>query len=83
MPRNDLEFLKDPDQWPNWPYLPLKRHDEKRNLRVAVLFSGELTGTPTYRIAVGHNMYALAKIQPDEWVVTTPEQVIADGWKVD
>lgn len=77
-PFDHLEMLKRPHLWPAWPRLPMKRH---RNsvLEVAIAIEGEGN---IVQFLEGVNIY----MEPDTWplpMMRTPEDIIADGWKVD
>lgn len=68
-----LEFIRDPDKWPTWPILPMKRRYE-----LGFFFNDMLTNNHVV-FYVG-NIYERDKaIQQD----VSPEQLLAEGWKVD
>jgi hypothetical protein len=82
--RSDLEFMKNPDQWPNRPILPLTNPLVRENglSRVAVL----MAGAGWFNVAYGENMWQLAprmKANLVTWVEVTPEALVAGGWIVD
>jgi len=74
----DLEMIKNPDSWPQWPRLPIKRRTgEKRDkMELAMLLESQ----GQFYIGFG-NIYAV--MESREWRPVTPEQVIADGWIID
>jgi hypothetical protein len=96
---SDLEFIADPDRWPNWPFLPLKKPQPEGPpecvlcVRVAegwAIFRANLF--MLVRVAEGWaifraNLFMLP--EPEEfkaaWIKTyaSAEEVVADGWVVD
>lgn len=87
MKRDDLSFVKDPDQWPSWPLCPLiKRKDGTTT--VGVLVSDEETvthGKPTVYLC---NMWDFPKTA-EEWSKVPSvkyesfAEMLQDGWQVD
>lgn len=75
-----LEMMKRPHLWPSWPALPLKRwHEDTHTMDTAVLLDDEEGRVQFYANA---NLFA----GPGTWgvpVLRTPEEIFADGWKVD
>ena len=76
---SDLAFIKDADQWPQWPALPLKRYVENMGMEVGLLWGN---AEPIIYLV---NLWS---IPPD--LTTAPqikydnfESLVADGWKVD
>lgn len=37
--RNDKAMMSNPDLWPNWPYLPIKRPHAAEGMQCAMLFA--------------------------------------------
>jgi hypothetical protein len=84
---NDLEFMKHPDSWPNWPLLPIKHYapaEHQQDLAVVLV-----VGNGKYAIAKDANLFQLADDLATgtprniQWEATTPEALVADGWVVD
>lgn len=76
----DLRFLQDPNLWPAWPFLPLKRYNATGGwpeFGYVVAVKGQLTS-----IRKG-NMFGAKSDDPVTWVYETPEALLADGWEVD
>lgn len=74
----DLDMLKDPDNWPNWPVLPVVRR-QKGQTETAVV--SEIGTTGRLYIRRGANLFDRANWPGPEEV--TAEQVIEEGWEVD
>ena len=93
------EMLADPDSWPNFPVLPLKRttvYDHRTKVDCGVilfrseLFGHGITATTVFRM----NMYELEVLEDDESIVehvstkefdvfASGEELIEVGWVVD
>jgi hypothetical protein len=87
---SDLEFIKDPERWPPWPFVPLVKRVGGRlpnaeDRTAGVLFYGD--PPPPY---VVH--YVLVALLPDtkaefdalpKTEYPTAEALVADGWQVD
>lgn len=85
---DDASMIDDPDQWPCWPFLPIKRKNnslEDKNLGVLlatqehadgkrIVYHGCLFGWPKTSEAV--------KALPTTEYEST-QQLLADGWIVD
>ena len=74
--KKDREFIANPNLWPVWPYLPLKKGPQ--NQFTAVLFDG---GFGKYKIAEDANLYKLYEVKI--WKDIVLDQIISSGWKVD
>lgn len=82
---DDAQMIRDPDRWPAWPFLPLKRRDnslESKNL--AVLCAD---GKDTYTLYHVY-LFDLPK-SPEGWknspqtTYASIEALLQDGWIVD
>lgn len=73
----ELEFMTQSEGWPRWPYLPIK-HRELRS--TAVLFEG---GDKKFKWANGANLFALEKVEPDQWKDVELSELVRIGWVVD
>lgn len=82
-PKDDKAFMLDPDGWPNWPILPIKRmHDE--HLEIACLV--ESPTADGHMFFVNSNMHDLEQDLKSRKVVPTLaniDQLVAEGWMVD
>lgn len=77
----DLAFMNNRLEWPNWPFLPIKRFNKGSPVlprEFAVVFASD-----PLRVKVGANLFNLRGEHPSKWEATTAEKLIADGWKVD
>ena len=79
-PVDDLEMMKRPHLWPSWPALPVKRwHSDTHTMDNAVLLDADGGKVQFYRNA---NLFS----SPGTWgvpVERTPEEIAAEGWRVD
>lgn len=73
MVTTDLEIIKDPDSWPIWPVLPMKRHG------VLGYFYNTSASYSTVQFFLG-NIYEQDKAIE---LLTTPEAVLSAGWRID
>jgi hypothetical protein len=83
-------FMEDPEKWPSWPLLPVKRYTEKPrgglNLPDCALLYDDLSRTgvaPTVYLenlftATPESMKTAEKIEYQDFA-----DLIADGWVVD
>jgi hypothetical protein len=84
--KRDKDFILNPNAWPNWPILPLKRYvrvGTRTTLDTACLFEN---GNMKFSIAEDANMFALMDPEVRKttiWKPTTVDEVIAAGWIVD
>jgi hypothetical protein len=79
-----LKFMLDPNRWPRWPYLPVKKYPV--GMSHGMPDTGVvLEGKPTVYIA---NLYALPRT-PEGWEALqkheylTFQALVNDGWIVD
>ncbi len=73
-------MMLNPERWPAWPYLPLKRRT-KAGIRTAVLVAAPRDGR-TVAFVVG-NIFMVDQVTLDGVEKRTVESVLADGWVVD
>jgi len=74
---NDLEFMKSPAKWPQWPVLPLKKYEG--GLLITALMMEVFGGG--FAIMRNANLFA-----PDTWQNAEPcdpEELVKEGWVVD
>lgn len=67
-------FLRDPNIWPRWPYLPLIKPGETMTAVLRFTASG-------LEISRGANLFALSATT--EWEPVSPEVTWTEGWRVD
>lgn len=83
--RNDQAMMEHPDQWPCWPWLPIKRRKPHGPPDCAVLYAGSSDPEKVVFAQVG--MYNMPEGKPiTEWPgfrVVTPADLLAEGWVVD
>jgi hypothetical protein len=80
--RDDLAMMRDPDRWPVWPQLPIKRNKDGAPLELGRLLNTSLkddTVAPIVRLGTIFEPWSNAETieYPDL------EAVVADGWIVD
>lgn len=78
-----LKMIKTPDEWPAWPYLPIKRRDPNGGWPDCRLL---WIGAPNR--VVEANLFALPKTKEEFLALPytqydSPEAIVADGWIVD
>lgn len=86
--RDDRAFIEDPDNWPQWPLLPMKRIDSNQRLECAFIVSGD-SGVKLYR----GNIFAIYERPGNtlaEKLTDVPiykyesvDALLADGWVID
>jgi hypothetical protein len=82
----DLEFIKMPPLWPNWPWLPIKRYrmgQATGGPECAALCSTNLENNVLYLVHA--NMWDKSGLAAawDSRETVTPQQIVDDGWVVD
>ena len=73
---DDREFMSNPDLWPNWPLLPIKKRGHRE---VGVLWN---FGTEI-RFGENQNMYMLNTEGIQDWPIANIVQLLEEGWVVD
>lgn len=74
---HDLGMIQNPDNWPIWPLLPMKRKVDGQ-LEMGFFLSPSLYGnTVAFYIGNIHDRQKALELD------MSPEQVIQDGWRVD
>lgn len=83
---NHVEFLNDPEQWPNFPLCSVKRHREGGGMPDC----GTVLALPTtVPVVYSASMFSFVKMSKDE-IRSVPQHkyesvddLVADGWMVD
>ena len=75
----DLNMIQNPDNWPAWPFLPMKRKTGGQ-LEMAFFWNGSISDD-TVLFFLGY-IYEM-KPRKSAALKVTPEQVLALGWRVD
>jgi hypothetical protein len=84
----ELDFLRNPDQWPNWPLLPIKRYGAPGDPPECALLDSIGAPEPKVRV-VFVNMFQLRELTHAERqalrveVYDSAEALLDDGWMVD
>lgn len=77
-------MLRNPEAWPGWPLLPIKKYVEQ-DMKCGLVFYAD--AKPTVYLGnlfaletgpVGPQLIKLERVTYDTW-----EQAVADGWEVD
>ena len=78
----DKEFIDDPDRWPNWPMLPVKRRDNSlANKNLGLLIDqGKKTRT-VFHVYMFDLPDSFEDAPKTEYANT--DAMVADGWRVD
>jgi hypothetical protein len=81
----DVAFIMNPNKWPRWPFLPLKRKGEN-GLQVGYLYGDPVTSMG--RLAAPLKIYGgnIFSPSPDDPVVgeyDSADALVAAGWRVD
>jgi hypothetical protein len=80
--RMDRQFINDPDRWPAWPALPMKRSHDLPAPHAGVMFADTVPVKPIVYLAnVWHLPSDFSVIPKKEY--KTLEEMQADGWWVD
>ncbi len=80
---DDLQMMQNPDKWPQWPYLPVKRWVKDRQTPDLAIMSvtGESASKP---IVYFKNMFdSKALIRTKHLEYASFEELLNDGWVVD
>lgn len=79
----DIQFMKNPMEWPRWPVLPLVKRGER--LSCGFLLAEGDGSVQIFKVYLGY-MYELSKKKVSEFEFKTyesAEAVSEDGWVVD
>lgn len=83
---DDVEIIRNPQLWPMWPYLPLKRPTIAGfpECRLAVATAEPMTVVRIYKA----NLFNLPPTKEEfentfDKEYESPEEVVWDGWQVD
>lgn len=90
----DKRFIEHPDEWPAWPFLPIKRTYNKEGLRVdfspecCVLWVATLPRSCGAVIVYAADFFDLPKTAEDfkrtaTYCYKSIDEFLADGWEVD
>lgn len=86
---DDEKFMRDPRQWPNWPYQTIKNNRDRKpgqfpRCGLLVEFSGPATDVATADIRfVEANLFAVTKEDLAKAEKCNIAKLLADGWVVD
>lgn len=72
-------FIQDPDQWPRWPHLPLKR---KGSYDIGYLYGDPPPSGQPITVHVGGNIYHPG-LEATKKVYEDVDAMLDDGWIVD
>jgi hypothetical protein len=74
----DAQMIASPDEWPQWPLLPLKRRGDDDFPEVGCLLEGQL-------VVYLCNMWSFDTDAPTSRAIRYPsiEALLDDGWVVD
>lgn len=78
---DEMAFMKDPMQWPRWPFLPVKRRHSNGAVQVGLMLEvGDGVPPTVYQCS----MYQLNDLKNAEKIVYLDfEGLLDDGWVVD
>lgn len=79
-PGQDLQMMQDPDEWPLWPQLPLKRRSEYSHDGIR---SGFLVAIPTLRPVVYLGPVGTVVENRKTIEYSNFGELLEDGWVVD
>lgn len=75
---DDLKMMKNPDSWPNWPQLPVKRNRNGHTAECGIMYENSRNVILTNMFASVEERQAANQISYD-----TYDAALADGWVVD
>lgn len=78
----DIAMMKAPDNWPQWPILPLKRV-RGSDLEVGVLVNGAFEGPHTEATVYLSSMNRVITVETPTIKYDSFEALVADGWMID
>lgn len=81
---HDRAMMRNPDNWPVWPYLPLKRGDyslENRNLGILWVGTNGLTVHFCYLFDLPKTAEEFKALPSQTY--ESVDEILADGWIVD
>ncbi len=79
----DKEMIDNPDLWPNWPFLPVKRRDNSlENKNLGVLIDENDSHRTVYHVYMFDLPKNGLKDKPKTLYPNT-DTMIAEGWRID
>ena len=78
VPQTSLEFMRDPNEWPTWPVLPVKR---RGSMDVGLMLEGQ--GNKAAPIVYLTNLFIRDFENCEQKKYEDLEGVVDDGWVVD
>jgi hypothetical protein len=83
---NDVEFMKNPELWPIWPRLPLKKRRGNLGFELAIMIEGTVSGRgigTVKPIVYFATMYEVLDSDTPRKQYDSFEAIVEDGWVVD
>lgn len=81
---DDVTFLKNCDNWPNWPICTIKRGDvSKGELECVLVFAHEGSKIVVAKLNIFRGWTEDDFEAAEKWEYDTVEDIIQDGWIVD
>lgn len=81
-PGEDLQMMQDPDEWPYWPQLPLKRRFRDKPRKPGPMY-GFLVAIPELRPIVFVGLIGAVQENRPTIEYSSFEELLEDGWLVD
>lgn len=77
----DKQMILNPDRWPQWPCLPLKRYGKDRDVEIGVLTHDDDYVRGVYVVSMT-NLFS--NTPPAEFkTYNNVDELLVDGWEVD
>ena len=83
--QGDKDFIQKPSIWPQWPFCPMRKRDNKEHFpfRIGVLIE---TSEPNWRstIYLDFNLYHKPGLkEAEKKIYSSVDEMFADGWQGD
>lgn len=83
--QGDKDFIQNPSIWPQWPFCPMRKRDEKEHFPFRIGVIAE-TSEPDWKSTVylDVNLYHKPELRKAEKkVYSSIDEMLVDGWQVD
>jgi hypothetical protein len=79
----ELAFMQDENQWPKWPYLPMKQSQKHGPPNVGYMVAGNVPTIHKENVWTFGRTSTAAPMNSNKVVYQSYEAILDDGWEID